>query len=103
MSTVLDLTGREKPHRNGDRNRDELIATLRSNEVTLRSAGILQLSLSALLPEVRLQHKMRYRAAAGKVGVKLSSLLGCNVDVVEEPVRKLRFQEEINRDRAIAF
>jgi hypothetical protein len=30
-------------------------------------------------------------------------MLGCKVDVVEEPVRKERFQQEINRDRALAF
>jgi predicted nucleotidyltransferase len=34
---------------------------------------------------------------------RLSELLGFDVDVVEEPVRKLRFQQEIDRDRAIAF
>jgi predicted nucleotidyltransferase len=34
---------------------------------------------------------------------RLSRLLGCNVDVVAEPVRKERFQTEINRDRALAF
>ena len=33
----------------------------------------------------------------------LSQLLGCKVDVVEEPVRKQRFQEQLNRDRALAF
>ena len=33
----------------------------------------------------------------------LSELLGCKVDVVEEPVRKERFQQEIDRDRALAF
>jgi len=30
-------------------------------------------------------------------------MLGCNVDVVEEPVRKQRFQTEIDRDRTVAF
>jgi predicted nucleotidyltransferase len=33
----------------------------------------------------------------------LSKLLGCRVDVVEEPVRKPAFKEEIDRDRALAF
>ncbi len=33
----------------------------------------------------------------------LSQLLGCKVDVIEEPVRKERFQKEIDRDRALAF
>jgi len=34
---------------------------------------------------------------------RLSGLLGCRVDVVVEPVRKERFQNEIDRDRARAF
>lgn len=34
---------------------------------------------------------------------QLSQLLGCEVDVVAEPVRKERFQREIDRDRAVAF
>jgi predicted nucleotidyltransferase len=33
----------------------------------------------------------------------LSNLLGCKVDVVEEPVRKPAFQQEIDKDRALAF
>lgn len=34
---------------------------------------------------------------------RLSEILGCKVDLVEEPVRKERFQREIDRDRALAF
>jgi len=34
---------------------------------------------------------------------RLSKILGCKVDVVEEPVRKERFQKEIDRDRTLAF
>jgi predicted nucleotidyltransferase len=34
---------------------------------------------------------------------RLSGILGCKVDVVEEPVRKQRFQREIDRDRAVAY
>jgi predicted nucleotidyltransferase len=34
---------------------------------------------------------------------RLARLLGCKVDVVAEPVRKKRFQDEIDRDRALAF
>jgi predicted nucleotidyltransferase len=33
---------------------------------------------------------------------RLSLMLGCKVDVVEEPVRKQRFQTQIYRDRALA-
>lgn len=35
--------------------------------------------------------------------LRLSEILGCDVDVVEEPVRNPRFQTEIDRDRAVAF
>lgn len=35
--------------------------------------------------------------------VQLARILGCRVDVVEEPVRKKRFQTEIDRDRTVAF
>jgi predicted nucleotidyltransferase len=34
---------------------------------------------------------------------RLSKILGCEVDVVEEPVRKEGLQKEIDRVRAIAF
>jgi len=34
---------------------------------------------------------------------RLSRILGCQVDVVEEPVNKERFQREIDSDRACAF
>lgn len=34
---------------------------------------------------------------------RLAGILGCKVNVVEEPVRRKRFQDEIDRDRALAF
>ena len=34
---------------------------------------------------------------------RLSRLLGCKVDVIEEPVRKQRMQVEIDRDRVLVF
>ena len=34
---------------------------------------------------------------------QLHGILGCPVDVIEEPVRKPRLQIEIDRDRAVAF
>ena len=34
---------------------------------------------------------------------RLAGILDCRVDVVEEPVRKQRFQTEIDRDRILAF
>lgn len=34
---------------------------------------------------------------------RLSRMLGCRVDVIEEPVRKQRMQVEIDKDRAFVF
>jgi hypothetical protein len=34
---------------------------------------------------------------------RVARMLGCGVDVVEEPVSKARFQLEIDRDRILAF
>jgi predicted nucleotidyltransferase len=34
---------------------------------------------------------------------RLGVILGCNVDVVEEPVLKARLQAEIEKDRAFVF
>ena len=44
-----------------------------------------------------------YFSRLNELEYRLSEILGCEVDVVEEPVRKPRFQREIDRDRAIAF
>jgi len=35
--------------------------------------------------------------------VRLSGILGCKSDVLEEPVRKPRFQSEIDRNRSLAL
>jgi hypothetical protein len=34
---------------------------------------------------------------------RLAKILGCTVGVAEEPVLKARFQQGIDRDRALAF
>ena len=96
-----------------------MIATLQSHEQTLRFAGVIQLSLfgSAARGEeaaqdvdiaVRLDRKFSdggfdYFGSLERLEMNLSELLGSKVDVVEEPVRKLRFRQEIDRDRAVAF
>jgi predicted nucleotidyltransferase len=46
---------------------------------------------------------LNYFSRLSELEGRLSGILGCKVDVVEEPVRKKRFQTEIDRDRAIAF
>ena len=44
-----------------------------------------------------------YFSSLNELEHRLSEILGCKVDVIEEPVRKPRLQREIDRDRAIAF
>ena len=46
---------------------------------------------------------LNYFSRLSELEGRLSGILGCKVDVIEEPVRKKRFQTEIDRDRAIAF
>src|SRR5262245_45482591 len=100
-------------------NRGRVIAALREHEPELRAAGVLSLSIfgSAARGEagpgdvdivVRLGENFSrggfdYFGRLEDLEQRLSQLLGCKVDLVEEPVRKERFQKEIDRDRAIAF
>jgi predicted nucleotidyltransferase len=44
-----------------------------------------------------------YFGRLGELENQLSLLLGRKADVVEEPVRKNRFQAHIDQDRAVAF
>jgi predicted nucleotidyltransferase len=46
---------------------------------------------------------LNYISRLGELEGRLSGILGCKVDVIEEPVRKKRLQTEIDRDRALAF
>jgi predicted nucleotidyltransferase len=46
---------------------------------------------------------LNYLSRLSELETRLSGILGCKVDVIEEPVRKKRSQTEINRDRARAF
>jgi len=99
--------------------RDDVIAALRAHERELRTAGVESLSLFGSVARgehpaddvdlaVRLGEGfsapgLNYFSRLSDLGGWLSGILGCNVDVIEEPVRKERFQTEIDRDRAIAF
>lgn len=98
--------------------REELIRLLRSHEAELRAAGIESLSLFGSVARnetvandldvaVRLEPSfskpgLDYFSRLDDLEKRLSEILGCPVDVVEEPVRKQRFQLEIDRDRAVA-
>jgi predicted nucleotidyltransferase len=99
--------------------RDDVIAALKAHEQELRTAGVLGLSLFGSVARgedsthdvdvaVRLGENfsapgLSYFSRLSELEGRLSGILGCRVDVIEEPVRKKRFQEEIDRDRTLAF
>ncbi len=99
--------------------RDQVIATLRQHEPELRSAGVVSLSLfgstardEADPADVDIAVRLAERFSSGgfdyyyqleQLQQRLSRLIGCKVDLVPEPLRKERFQHEIDRDRALAF
>jgi predicted nucleotidyltransferase len=99
--------------------RDQVIATLREHEPELRAAGVVSLSLFGSIAreeadpaDVDIAVRLAERFSSGgfdyyyqleQLQKRLSRLIGCKVDVVPEPVRKERFQHEIDRDRAVAF
>ena len=99
--------------------REEALAILRRNEQQLKAAGVVSASLFGSTARgdpgpgdvdiaVRLDNNFStggfdYFWRRQQLQESLSKLLGCKVDVVEEPVRKPRFQQEIDRDRALAF
>ena len=106
--------------KNIDMNREDIIATLRAHESELRSRGVLSLSLfgSAGRGETRVDSDVDvavrlsegfsepgfdYFSCLDALEAQLAQFLGCDVDVVEEPVRKERLQKKIDRDRALAF
>jgi len=99
--------------------RGDVIAVLKAHERELRTAGVSSVSLfgsvargddSAHDVDVALSlsenfgaRGLAYFSALSELEERLARILGCKVDVVEEPVRKKRFQSEIDRDRALAF
>jgi len=99
--------------------RDQVIAALKAHEQELRTAGVLSVSLFGSVARgenaardvdvaVRLGQNfsepgLQYFSRLSDLEGRLSGILGCKVDVVEEPVRKKRFQTEIDRDRTLAF
>ena len=100
--------------------REQIIATLRAHEQALKDAGVVRLSLfgSAARDEAGPDSDIDIAVRLGEgfstggfdyfwrleqLERRLSQMLGAKVDVVAEPVRKERFQNEIDRDRALAF
>ena len=100
-------------------NRDQVIATLRVHEDELRASGVMSLSLfgsvargDVAAQDVDVAIRVTDRFSDGGLDYfsrlddlerRLSGILGCEVDVVEEPVRRERLQREIDKDRALAF
>jgi predicted nucleotidyltransferase len=99
--------------------RDAVIAALKAHEQELRTDGVVSVSLFGSVARgedsahdvdvaVRLGENfsepgLHYFSRLGELEERLSGILGCKVDVIEEPVRKKRFQTEIDRDRALTF
>jgi predicted nucleotidyltransferase len=101
-------------------NREYAIATLRNHEPELKASGVVTASVFGSVARddagqdsdvdvaVRLANNFSeggfdYFSRLDALEQRLSSILGCKVDVIEEPVRKTLLQLEIDRDRAIAF
>ena len=108
------------PAKNEDMKREEVIAKMRAVAPELRANGVVSLSVfgSAARDEagpnsdidvaVRLSEDFSrggfdYFERLETLERRLMLVLGRHVEVIEEPVRKERFQHEIDRDRAVAF
>ena len=103
----------------GCMDRDHVIAALKEHEEELRTTGVLSVSLFGSVARgeefardvdvaVRLSETfsapgLNYFRRLNELEGRLSGILGCKVDVIEEPVRKKRLQTEIDRDRTLAF
>jgi uncharacterized protein len=100
--------------------REEVLATRRAHEAELRDAGVPELSafgsvarddagaasdvdVLVRLDEAQRRSGFRYFGQVAMLGERLRDILGANVDVVAEPVRKERLRRAIARDRVIAF
>jgi uncharacterized protein len=97
-------------------NKSVVLATLRANESRLREMGLTSLSifgstargeegptsdvdLAATFDRSKKVGIFKYAAISGA----LEDLLGVPVDLVGEPARKPRMQQEIDRDRLHVF
>ena len=99
--------------------RERVIAALRVHETELRTAGVSSAFLFGSVARgedsvhdvdiaVRVGKSfsppgLAYFSRLSELKTRLSGILACKVDVVEEPVRKRSLQAEIERDRALAF
>ena len=100
-------------------NRDQVIRALKAHEQELRAVGVVSVSLFGSTARgepdpgdvdiaVRLAENFShggfdYFGRLEDLEQHLSQMLVCTADMVEDPVRQERFQEEIDKDRALAF
>ena len=99
--------------------RDQAIAAIRRHAPELQAAGVRSASLfgstargEAAPTDVDIAVQLDKSFSKGgfdhfghlaELQQQFSAILGCPVDVIEEPVRKPRLQQEIDRDRALVF
>ena len=100
--------------------KDAILARLRECEAEFRQLGVESLSLfgsvargensensdidlAVKLDHARMPKGFHYAGRLEELREKLETALERSVDVVPEPVRKRRFQENIDRDRVLAF
>jgi uncharacterized protein len=99
--------------------RESVLSILRAHEAELRAKGVESVSLFGSVARgdpypqdvdlaVRLSEEfsepgLDYFHQLDLLEKRLRGLLNCEVDVVEEPARKKRLQDEIDKDRAIVF
>jgi hypothetical protein len=95
---------------------DDVIAILRAHEAELRAAGIRRLSLFGSVArgdagpdsDVDLAVELDREARIGlfkliELEERIGELVGRKVDLLPEPVEKLRLRRNIDRDRKLAF
>jgi uncharacterized protein len=103
-----------------DRDRDAILASLRAHEAELRRAGVLGLSLfgSAArgdagpksdidvvfrLSEDFAEGGFEYLGGLDDLRERLGQIVGREVDIVTEPIRKDRLCRSVEEDRVLAF
>jgi hypothetical protein len=100
--------------------RDRIIATLNEHRVELQALGVVSASLfgstargdnadasdvdiAVKLDPARTPRGLSYVGFVDAIQERLEALLEKEVDVIPEPATKRRLQEEIDKDRIVAF
>lgn len=98
--------------------RAAVLVTLKRHKAELNKLGIVQLSLfgstarsqasrrsdvDLAVTLTRSRRGLAHLERMDRIRERLSELLGCSVDVIEEPAPSPRVQSAIDRDRVLAF